>query len=501
MKLTRREMLKLSLLGSAALALPLTARTARTGGPEPLRQLPKPFQAHLPLPEVLKPDPARSTPTTDFYELTAREAEASILPGKKTPVWAYNGLFIGPIIQARKGRPVVVRHANRLDSPTSVHLHGGYVDGDSDGHPSDLIQPGRYKDYFYPNQQNARTMWFHDHAEHSTALNVYRGLAGGYLLEDDFEDNVPLPQGEFQVPLVIQDKLFNADGTLDYPFGPDDHSTNGLEGNVLLVNGKPWPRMEVSARKYRFRILNASNARPYELSLSTGRPMHLVGTEGGLVEKPVPLRSFSTSPAERHVVVVDFSEYPVGTRIFLRNLKGDKEMATVMRFDVVRKAKDDSTIPDVICPPEHQVDPTHLPTDLSQVVRTRRWEFKRNGGFWTINDKIWDEHRVDAAPREGETEIWEFENNGGGWIHPIHLHLINFKILSRNGKPPNADERGWKDTVFLGPNDTARVLLKWPEVPIGPNPGDFVRRYPFHCHVTEHEDHDMMLQYEVREKA
>ncbi len=497
MELTRKEMLKLGLLGSAALAFPLE-RAARTDGRDPLKQLPRPFRAELPIPETLKPDPARSTPARDFYEVTARRAEADILPGKKTPVWTYDGFFIGPVISARSGRPVVVRHINRLNVPTSVHLHGGYVDGDSDGHPDDLIQPGQHKDYFYSNEQTARTMWFHDHTVHVTALNVYRGLAGGYLLEDDFEDNLPLPQGDFQVPLVIQDKLFNQDGTLDYPFGPDDHSSNGLEGNVLLVNGKPWPRMEVSARKYRFRVLNASNARQYQLSLSTGRPMFLVGTEGGLIEKAVPLRSFHTAPAERHVVVVDFSEYPVGTQVILRNTLGDKEMSRVMRFDVVRKAKDDSTIPPVIRPLREQIDPTHQPTDLSEVVRTRRWVFKRQHGFWSINGKIWNENRIDAAPREGETEIWEFINNGGGWIHPIHVHLINFKILSRNGRPPNADERGWKDTVFLGPNDTARVLMKWPKVPIGPNPGEFVRRYPMHCHVIEHEDHDMMAQFEVR---
>jgi spore coat protein A, manganese oxidase len=494
MELSRRDALKLGVMGSAALMLPLE-RIARTALNDPLRQLPARFRSPLLVPHALRP--VRRNATTDFYRITMKEAEASILPGKKTPIFGYNGQFPGPVIMAKRGRRVEVQQVNRLRVPTSIHTHGAYVDGDSDGHPLDLIQPGTSKTYIFDNEQTARTQWFHDHAMHETARNVYMGLAGIYLIEDKFEQNLPIPHGEHDIPLVIQDRLFNADGGFNYPVGVADSSTNGVLGDVVLVNGKPWPQFDVSARKYRFRILNGSNARPYELSLSNGMPLTLIATEGGLLHRPVRLRSLRIAPAERYEVVIDFSKVPVGTRVVLRNLRGQGSVAQVMRFDVVRKAKDDSRIPSILRPPAMQIDATHLPTREANSVRTRRFVFARTSGMWTINGKIFEESRIDAAPGEGDTEIWEFQNNGGGWIHPIHLHLVNFKILTRNGRRPRPQETGWKETVFLDANDTVRVLMKWPKVPIGPKPAEFVRTYVFHCHVVEHEDHDMMMQMKV----
>jgi spore coat protein A len=195
--------------------------------------------------------------------------------------------------------------------------------------------------------------------------------------------------------------------------------------------------------------------------------------------------------------VVDFADVPVGGSVVLKNLGGKDGTANVMRFDVTHRVEDDSRVPPVLRPPKDQEDPTHLPADPSEAVRTRRWVFKRQHGYWSINGKIWDPDRIDAAPREGEVEIWEFVNNGGGWVHPIHLHMANFKILSRNGRAPRPWERGWKETVFLDGNETARVLIKFPEVPVE-GTGEYTRRYAYHCHLVEHEDHDMMLQFEVR---
>jgi FtsP/CotA-like multicopper oxidase with cupredoxin domain len=381
---------------------------------------------------------------------------------------------------------------------TSVHTHGAYVDGDSDGHPNDLIQPGKSKTYYFGNDQTARTQWYHDHAMHTTASSVYKGLAGLYLIEDEFEDDLPLPKDEYDVPLVIQDRLFNSDGSFDYS-EEGKASSNGVYGNVVLVNGKPWPRMAVSARKYRFRILNGSNARAYDLALSTGEPFAVIATEGGMMSEPVLVRSLPISPAERYEVIVDFSKYPVGTKVVLKNRRRreKKGAENVMRFDVVRKARDDSLLPAVLRPPEEQIDPTHLPVELSEVERTREFVFKRQNGYWSINGKTWDGNRIDEHCREGQAEVWELKNNGGGWIHPVHIHLLDFKIIERDGRPPAAYEAGWKETVFLDENQSAKVLLKWPRVPEGPKPGRYVRRYPFHCHVVEHEDHDMMLQFQV----
>jgi spore coat protein A, manganese oxidase len=499
MHLTRRDVIKLGAVGTAAWVVPMGG-AARTALNDPLRDMPRAFRAHLPIPAALAP--VRRTSTTDFYRITMRAGDADILPGLSTRIWGYDGQFPGPMIKAERGRQVVVEQVNRLPVHTSIHTHGAYVDGDSDGHPNDLIAPGGSKTYVFGNDETARTQWFHDHAMHTTAENVYRGLAGLYLIGDEFERNLPLPNGDQDVPLVIQDRLFNADGSFDYPVGLDEHSSNGVFGNVVLVNGKAWPRFEVAARKYRFRILNGSNARDYELALSNGRPLTLIATEGGLIHRPVPLRSLPIAPAERYEIVVDFSDQPVGSHVVLRNRQGTGETSYVMRFDVVRKAKDDSRVPAVLRTPAQQLDPTHQPTRPELATRTRQFVFKRSGGFWTINGKIFEADRLDAIPREGTTEIWELVNGGGGWIHPVHLHLLNFKILARNGRTPPPHERGhWKETVFLKPNHSARILMKWPKVPIGPNPGEFLRTYVFHCHVTEHEDHDMMLQLKVDKGA
>ncbi len=504
-QLSRSEMLKLSLLGSAALALPLE-RVARTGSPEPLRQLPTPFKAVLPIRQEPLP-PVRTTLTTDFYHITMKKSTADIIPGKTTPIWGYNGQFPGPLIRARKGRRVEITFTNlNLTQDTSVHMHGAYVDGNSDGYPEDKVHPGQSKTYYFPNNQNARTMWYHDHVAHYTATNVYKGLAGFYLIDDEVDDRLSIPHGEFfDVPLVIQDRLFNSDGSFLYPFDEDDHSTNGVEGDVVLVNGKPWPVMPVANRRYRFRILNGSNARVYQLALSNGQPLTVIGTEGGLLERPAVVPSLPIAPGERYEVVLNFADIPVGTgpenQVILKNLRADgPTTADIMRFDVVRRERDDSTVPDQLRRPEDQIDDTHLPCVEADAVRTRTWVFKRTGGFWTINDKIWEATRIDARPREGDVEIWEFINNGGGWIHPIHPHLINFRILDRNGRDPHPWERGFKETVFLDGGEKVRVLMKFPRVPVETN-GPFARKYPIHCHHLEHEDHDMMAQFEVVSRA
>lgn len=492
-EISRKEMLALGLFGSAAMMLPLgrVARGFSIDGESPRYT---PFSALMPNPAPLAP--TSRTATTDYYTVAMREAPTEIIPGIQTRIWGYNGTYPGPTIRTRKNRKVEVRFVNNLPEGTSIHTHGAYVDGDSDGHPSDIIQPGAFKDYYFGNEQNARTQWYHDHVEHHTAMHVYKGLAGFYIIEDDYEKNLKLPSGAQDVPMVIADRLFNADGSLNYPSSVV--SNEGFYGDVIAVNGKAQPRFEVAARKYRFRILNGSNARPYKLALSNGRSFTLIGTEGGLREKPVEITELPIWPAERYEVVIDFAKYPVGTKIVLKNLLGEQGTTDqVMRFDVVRKERETATVPAVLRPEADTLDATHLPTTVAAATVTRHWEFAKNNGLFTINGMIWDKNRIDAAPKEGATEIWEFENGGGGWAHPVHVHLLNFKILDRNGQPPLVHEQGWKETVILNEGDTARVLMKWPKVPVGPKPGPYVRRYPFHCHNVEHEDHDMMLQFEV----
>lgn len=214
----------------------------------------------------------------DYYEITMQQTQVEIIPGTSTTVWGYNGLYPGPTIKARSGRQTVIRHINALPESMSIHLHGGHTPPSSDGHPYDLIAPGSSKDYEYPNNQIPATLWYHDHAIDATGRHVYMGLAGFYIISDDFEDSLPLPSGDNDIPLLIQDRLFNVDGSLNYPLN-DRTILDGVLGDRLLVNGVIQPYLEVGRRKVRFRIVNGSNTRSYRLGLSTGQPLIQIGSD------------------------------------------------------------------------------------------------------------------------------------------------------------------------------------------------------------------------------
>lgn len=207
------------------------------------------------------------------------------------------------------------------------------------------------KDYIYPNNR-AATLWYHDHALGKTSRNVYMGQAGMYIVDDDFDQSLPLPKGEYDVPLIIQDKIFATDGSLIF----DDRGQKSLYGDIVLVNGAPWPRMEVANRKYRFRALNASASRSYGLSLSTGDDLIVIGTDAGLLSEPIKTKTLRIGIAERYGFIIDFSKYPIGTQVVLRNLGADNNVdrdartSVVMRFDVVRQESDDSSIPSKLRP-------------------------------------------------------------------------------------------------------------------------------------------------------
>lgn len=478
-RITRREALKLGALAGGSLLLPIGLERrsyAKTAG----SPVTKPFTLPFRVPPVLQP--VRSDETTDYYEITQKPGRQQIIPGYTSTIWGYNGIFPGPTIKQRKGRQSVVRQINNLPAgnPFSVHLHGMASLPQYDGYADDLTPVGYYKDYVYPNNRTA-TLWYHDHAVHHTAFNVYQGLAGMYIVQDDYEDSLPLPKGQYDVPLFIHDKQFAKDGSVVF----DDRGQTDVMGDVITVNGVAWPRMEVANRKYRFRILNGSISRSYRLALSTGEPLIVIGTDAGLMSTPQPVKDFRIAMAERYEVIIDFSKYKVGTRVVLQNLDLPNNVKydqtnVIMCFDVVRQETDDSEIPSTLRTVE--------PIAESSAVRTRDWRFERTKGLWAINGKTWDENRVDANIREGDIEIWRLYNNAGGWFHPIHVHLVDLQLLDRNGKPPFPYEKGWKDVFYVGPNESLRVIAKY-----GPNVG----KYMFHCHNSVHEDHDMMGQWEI----
>jgi spore coat protein A len=375
--------------------------------------------------------------TTDYYEIIQRPALLHILPGLATQAWTYQGTIPGPTLKSASGRRTVVTHSNQLPHPTVVHLHGGHTPTGSDGYPTDLIHPAdgstagmpampgmsgmagmdtgggqTRKTSTYPLNQRAATLWYHDHRMGFTAPNVWHGLAGFHLVTDDEDTALPLPRGERDLPVMICDRSFAEDGSFAYPAVDASQATsgvtaayiNGVLGDVILVNGAPWPVLQADRARYRLRILNGSNARRYTLALDPQPPgggaLMQIGSDGGLLEHPLPHDSLTIAPAERFDVVVDFSRYPPGPKVRLVNLSGSGSTAEVMRFDVGTDASaaDDSGIPATLS--------TVAALDAHQAVATRDFVFQHSPNGWTINGDTYQPaatwpSRVSAPPRCG----------------------------------------------------------------------------------------------------
>ncbi|MEV6929336.1 multicopper oxidase domain-containing protein [Dactylosporangium sp. NPDC051485] len=447
--------------------------------------LPRPFEARLVVPPVLQGD-----------QIVQREADLRILPGLTTRAWTYNGSFPGPTVVSRSGRPTAVTHRNQLPEATVVHLHGGHTPAAADGYPIDYVLPEAAstmahhgdmpmgdvakgsRTYTYPMAQRAATLWYHDHRMGFTGPAVYRGLAGFHLVRDDEEDALPLPRGERELPLMITDRAFEEDGSFRYPAG-DDEYMNGVLGDVVLVNGLPWPVHEVDPARYRLRLLNASNARRYRLALDPQPPgggaFVQIGSDGGLLEKPVRHDTLEVAPAERFDVVVDFGRYRPGTRVRLV----DRDGGDVMRFDVTGGGRgDDSGVPDRLSAGAGPLPPA---------VRTRTFRFNRAGnGMWHINDLEYRPGRALARPRLGEVERWRFVTD---FHHPIHLHLNHFQVVSRNAVEPGPYDSGWKDTVDLRASEAVEIAVRFT---------DYTGTFMLHCHNLEHEDMAMMADFVVQ---
>jgi spore coat protein A, manganese oxidase len=510
MDTTRRDVLKIGGLGAlgavGATALPWGSTLgAKAPSRLPADLMPRPFRARFVRPDVLRPRKSvrgSDGVWTDHFLINERVGRAEIIPGLRTTVFGYNGQVPGPTLNIRQGRRAVVQVCNHLparhpvlgqDSTTSVHLHGSASLPQYDGYASDITPPDSLKDYRYPNFQPARTLWYHDHGVHHTAQNVYAGLFAQYHLHDRAETEL-LPQGEFDVPLMVGDAMFARNGAVRY----DDSSGSGLWGDVILVNGVPWPAMRVKRRVYRFRVLNCSISRSYRFRLSTGDPVTMVATDGGLMPRSREVDEWRHGNAERYEVLIDFSKYRPGQRVVLQNLSNPNNRRydntdQVMAFDVTDApfSKRDATWRRI---PDRLVSSHVMGLKESDATRTRRLRVERKGGMWTINGQTWDDvissrfQKVVADPDLNATEIWEIENPSGGWFHPVHIHLVDFKILDRNGRPPFDYERGPKDVVYAGENESVRVIAKF-----GPHRG----RYMVHCHNLPHEDHDMMVQFAV----
>lgn len=449
------------------------------------------FVRALPIPPVLTP--TSTDATTDYYDIEAKPGTSQIRSsGPATPIWGYNGTYPGPTIVATRGRQVKVTQRNGLSVNTTVHNHGHKVAPSSDGHPTDYIKPGASKVYTYPNDQSAATFWYHDHTMDVTGKQVYQGLAGFYIIRDPAENALNLPSGAYDVPLIIQDKKFNADNTLFYS-ATDNLDNEGFLGNVGVVNGVETPNFNVANRKYRFRLLNGSNARWYALSLTTttsnsfggtsttSHPFKVIASDGALLAAPVSVTSLKSAPAERYDVVVDFSKFAIGTKIVMRNADDSRSggVTELMQFTVDRSEQDTSTVPSTLA--------TVTRFTRAQAVSTFEITFDNNREDWTLNGKTYDPARIDVQPKLNTVYIWKLKNRSGE-MHPFHKHLVEFNVLSVNGNAPAPVENGWKDTVAVPAWGEAEIIFK--------NEA-FTGIYVYHCHRLEHEDHRMMAQENV----
>lgn len=560
-QISRRQSLKLGAASAAVAGFSLTdasqAQTTPTtdvpAGPTTL-----PWLIPLPLPQpkatvpMLYPSPDRlpvegecgrdphqtwnGTIPAKLYEIRVREAQHSFHPQlPPNLIRGYDGTFPGPCIVARYNEPCLVRFRNEIDpyavgygSPEiSVHLHNLHCASESDGFAGDywgpqrhgptLSRAGHFKDHLFMNRyagftqdpagmgdwrESNGTMWFHDHRMDYTEQNVYRGMAGLYLMFDAIDSGnekdpnplalrLPSGVGQYDVPLVFADFLFDASG---YTYFNPMAENKGHLGNKITVNGKIQPYMKVRRRKYRFRLLDASVARFYEFYLmngSTAQTFTYIANDGNLLEAPLTMGAVRLGPAERADIVIDFSKYPRGTRLFLVNRlkmkdgRGPEGLVRngdqVLRFDVDLDPleSDQSQVPTRL-----REQPS---IDLNAVVKRRHFRFDKNNATWSVNGKLYDVEKSMADVELNSAEIWKLEGNGS-WFHPVHIHMEEFRILSRNGKPPPVHERGRKDVVVLSPNEVVEVFMRF---------RDFTGKYVTHCHNLSHEDHAMMFRWDV----
>jgi spore coat protein A len=483
------------------------------------------FVDPLPIPAVLAPDGTRPDPLhpgveLPFYRVTMREASVKVhrdLP--PTSMWSYGGTVPGPTIETRRGHPLLVEWVNDLpdkhflpidhslcgagsdrpESRTVVHVHGAKAPPESDGYPEDWYAPGHSAVYRYPNEQDATMLWYHDHTMGIERLNQYAGLFGVFFIRDDVEDGLSLPKNEEEVPLVITDRLFDARAQLVYPTTgmADSPWVSEVYGDALLVNGTLFPYLDVAPRRYRFRVLNASNSRFYYLSLSNAHRFHQIGTDQGLLPTPAELETFTLSPAERADLVVDFSAL-AGQTLTLKSQALELMQFRVSNGPVKKSRPLPATLRSVPRIAESAAAKTRMLT-LNEYK-----EPNTNRMLMLLNATRFREP-ITERPLLDSVEIWTLVNLTED-THPIHLHLVRFQILDRQqfdadeylrtgkfnllGKavPPPPNEAGWKDTVRADPELATRIIVKFEGFP---------GRYVWHCHLLEHSANEMMRPFEV----
>ena len=421
------------------------------------------------------------------FKLNVREGEVSFFEDAKTKTRGINADVLGPTLYAKKGDKVRIEVHNSLKESTTMHWHGMHLPASMDGGPYQEIKPGKTWVSSYPIKQLATTLWYHPHLMGKTGEQVYQGLAGMFILEDSVSKGADLPKkyAYDDIPVIIQDRRFTEDRQLQYVESGHD-IMRGMLGDRILVNATMKAKLNAPAKLVRLRVLNASNARIYDLGFSDEREFFQVGTDGGLLEKPVKLKGLRLAPGERSELIVDLSKdlnKSVDLVSFTRDREGNRSSYRIMKIDVNKKLQSNKV---------GQI-PTHITKidwfDAEKANEHRSFHLTMGRDGFRINNLSMDMKRIDHKIPLGNKEIWTITTNR--MVHPFHVHDVQFQILSRGGKEPYVWENGWKDTVLIYPGEEVKVMMQFLDY------ADEKYPYMYHCHILEHEDEGMMGQFTV----
>jgi suppressor of ftsI len=455
------------------------------------------MQNELIIPPLLEPQVVGGE---KVFELSANEGETSFLEGKPTNTTGYNGTYLGPTLRAHKGDNVRIVVTNNLSQSTTAHWHGMHLPAIMDGGPHQEIAAGEVWEPKWTIENEAATLWYHPHVIEQTGTQVYSGLAGLFIIDDENSDSLNLPKeyGVDDLPLIVQDREFREDGEFVYaPERRDELGHTGMHGDTILVNGTYAPFVDVPAKQIRLRILNASNARRYNFGFADERSFYQIATDDGLLPSPVSRTRMILAPGERAEVIIDLTGETEPLTLISDAMYEENE---VLRFvkALMKLERDENQVFKIIelrPHPTTEVTET-LPQLLNSIeripstsaVRTRRFILDPRNR--SINSEVMDHHYVNEAIHSGDVEIWEIINLSGTY-HPFHIHGVRFQILDRGGKPPADYELGWKDTVLVANAEIVHVIMRFPEFSDANTP------YMYHCHILEHEDMGMMGQFIV----
>ncbi len=415
------------------------------------------------------------------FDLNIQKGNRSFFDGTTTDTYGINGDYLGPTLRVANGDNVSINYTNNLNEITTIHAHGMHLPAMMDGGPHQIIDIGQKWSAVYKVNQKACTNWYHPHLMGKTAEHVYKGIAGLIIVEDSESKALDLPKtyGKDDIPLVLQDRFFDSNYQFDYTPSRME-IMHGYHGDIFLTNGTINPYLDVEAKEIRFRVLNGSNSTVYNLGFDDGRVFRQIATDNAFLESPVSLSSLRLSPGERAEIVVDFSN-DLNKKVSLKDLTQNKNF---LKINIITTATKATKTPKTLTVLERY--------SLSEAINIRKFVLSGRMGNLYINGKSMDKNFINESVPVDQLEVWEVTNQMG-MDHNFHIHATHFQIVERNGSSANVseNERGYKDTIYLAPNDSVKLMVKMRDYTDANSP------YMYHCHFLEHEDAGMMGQFVV----